>query len=231
MMLNLTTCKVRTEHKSVMLSPKEPGWSQQDILPLVEKLGLNLFSTLAFPQSAISPSAPLIPILHRPIQPRRNDLTALPRLPRHRRHRPLIRLHLMIHLAALPIPEAHESRTVTTADVLSAWRYRHVDCVARGVVSTEGFLYVELVCVVRGGWSSGSYLFILLKLVGRENNNLIIRRLKRRVFPRRMRRSPDKRKSLLVRKVLDRHRDRVFYLTLASKHSAPQPRPPPPAIW
>ena len=92
---------------------------------------------------------PLIPVFNSPIQARRNNLTRLLRMPLDACNSPVTSLHLMPHLASLPVPEADISTTVPTGDELAVGTARHVDGIASVVVALEHLLPVLSELVVR----------------------------------------------------------------------------------
>src|SRR4051812_26163448 len=87
--------------------------------------------------------ATLIPILYSPIQPRRNNLTTLLRMPLHTRNgRSRTCIHLMPHLTSLPIPETDITTTITRGHELAIRTTRHVDSVSGVVVAFEDLFAV-----------------------------------------------------------------------------------------
>src|SRR5262249_39467267 len=109
----------------------------------------------------------------------------MPRNIRDRRSHPTLlsasRLHLVPHLARLPVPETDKATTVTARHDPPVGRNGNVNCISTRVHPSEPFLA------------------ILSKLLpGRVHDNLIVRALVRDVFPTGMRRGFRQRKHARV---------------------------------
>lgn len=99
--------------------------------------------------SRLNPRTILVPIFDDSLQARRSDSTTRLPIPLHTRNRALPSFELVKHLARLPIPKTHQSRTIATRHEAPIRTHAHVDRITARVMATETLLAV-LAEAVRG---------------------------------------------------------------------------------